>query len=241
MRTSRMVYAITVAAIGGMVIMCNQNKAPTDPPDNPEPPPGNVILSEGFEGCQNNQLDTINLYRKITYDPAQGWMSISTQHARSGMCSLTSDSNNTSVKRRMDPYIEDSIAGLQFYLMATGAAHTNLFAAICKPGSSRDGLVTKYGMGIDKSDSLAYVYEDYLNSINERTTFAPLTINKWYKCKIEYDYSDTTLSYSVDDTVISSQPAPNPLTLQALVVIRDSLGVQGQSGYYIDDICIYKR
>ena len=241
MRKSRMLYAITAAAIGGMVIMCNQNNAPTDPPDNPEPPPGNVIFSEGFEGYAGNQLDTVDLYRKITYDPAQGWMSISTQHARSGMCSLTSDSNNTSIKRRMDQYLEDSIAGLQFYLMATTAVHTNIFAALCKPGSSRDGLVTKYGLGIDKSDSLNYVYEDYLNGINERVNFAPLALNKWYKCKIEYDYSDTTLSYSVDDTVIYSQPAPNPLTLQTFVVLRDSMGAQGPSGCYIDDVTIYKR
>lgn len=237
MKKSRMVYTMAAVVIGGIIPQCNDG----DPTNTPDKIPGNVILSEGFEGYGGNQLDTIDLYRKITYDPAQGWMSISAQHARSGMCSLTSDSNNTSIKRRMDPYIEDSIAGLQFYLMATGAAHTDFFAAICKPGSSRDGLVTKYGMGIDKSDSLNYIHEDYLNGINERINFAPITLNKWYNCKIEYDYTDTTLAYFLDDALVYSRPAPNPMTLQIFVVIRDSLGAQGPAGYYIDDVCIYKR
>lgn len=235
MRTFQMVYAIAAAAIGAMFIMCNNDKGPTDPPDNPEPPPGNVILSEGFEGDLSN-------YRQITYTPEQGLMSISTQHPKTGSGSLTSDSNNTSIKRIIEPSIEDSIAGLQFYIMATNAAHTDFFAAICKLGSGPDGgLITKYGMGIDKSDSLNYICYDYLNSINERKNFAPLTLNKWYKCRIEYDYTDTTLTYYLDNDTVYTGLSPNPVTLQYFVVIRDNLGAPGAAGYYVDDVVIYKR
>ena len=110
---------------------CNNNSGPTNSTDKV---PGTAILSEGFEGDLSN-------YRQITYDPGiQGMMSISTQHAHSGKSSLTSDSNNTSIKRVISPSIDDSIAGLQFYLMATTAAHTNFFAAICKPGSSASSM-----------------------------------------------------------------------------------------------------
>jgi hypothetical protein len=240
MRRSQMACVIAAAAIGGMVVMCNQNKAPTKPPDNPAPLPGTIILSEGFEG-DSTYLDSNN-YRQLNYDPAQGRMSISTQHAHSGKSSLTSDSNNTSIKRNFSPSIDDSIAGLQFYLMATAAAHTNFFAALCKPGSSADGLITKYGMGIDKSDSLKYICYDYLSGINEYINFALLTLNKWYKCKIEYNYADTTLTYFLDNDTIYTRTTPSTLTpFQTFVVIRDGLGAQGPSGYYIDDVTIYKR
>ena len=169
-------------------------------------------------------------------------MSISTQHVISGTGSLTSDSNNTSIKGIISPAIDDSIAGLQFYLKATKAAHTNFFAAMCKPGSSRNGLITIFGMGIDKSDSLNYIYEDNLNgNINEHINFAALTLNKWYKCKIEYNFSDTTLTYSLDDAIICTKPVPNPTTLQIFIVMRDSLGAQGPSGYYLDNVAVYKH
>jgi hypothetical protein len=36
-------------------------------------------------------------------------------------------------------------------------------------------------------------------------------------------------------------PALNPMTLHMFVVMRDSLGAAGPSGYYIDDVAIYKR
>jgi hypothetical protein len=222
-----------------MVVSCSKKTPnPVTPPD--DQPPGNVILSEGFEG-DSTYLDSNN-YRQITYDPAQGRMSISTQHAHSGKSSLTSDSNNTGIKKGISPSIDDSIAGLQFYLMATKLAHTNFLAAICKPGSSANGLFTIIGMGIDKSDSLKYVYENAPGDpINEHKNFAALTLNKWYKCKIEYDYSDTTLTYFLDDATVYTRTAPSPMTLQTFVVMRDSLGAQGPSGYYVDDIIVYKR
>ena len=231
MRKSLMVCAIASVAMGGMIFRCNTENSPTTPPDTV---PGNVILSEGFEGDLSN-------YKQITYVEGQGKMSISTQHALFGKGALTSDSNNTGIKGIFSPYIEDSIAGLQFYLMATKVAHTNFFAAICKPGSSNTGVVTKFGMGIDKSDSLNCIYDDYLNDIKEYKNFAPLSLNKWYKCKIEYNYNDTTLTYYLDNAVVHTIPVSNPTTLQIFIAMRDSLGAQGQSGYYLDNVSIYKR
>ena len=227
MGKARVVYGTVALAICAMVLSCDKN--------NPVQPLGNVIFSEGFEGGLSN-------YRQVSYYDQDGMMSISTKYARSGKGSLTSDSNNTSIQRTMDPAITDSIAGLQFYLMATSAAQTNFIAAICLPGSSSNGLFTIFGMGIDKSDSLKYVYEKAPNDIaNESKTFAALKFFKWYKCKIEYNYSDTTLTYYVDDAVVGTRNAPSPMSLQRFVVMRDGLGAQGPAGYYIDDVTIYKR
>ena len=231
MRISRIPYAVA-AAIGGMVVSCN---GPNSPIASPDLPPGSVIFSEEFEG-------DLSSYRQITYAIGQGMMSLSTQQARSGKRSLTSDSNNTGIKRVIDPSINDSIAGLQFFLMATTTAHTNFIAAMCKPGSSANGLFSIFGMGIDQSDSLKYVYENAPgDTINEHKNFAALVLNKWYKCKIEYDYTDTILTFFVDNTVVYTRSAPSPMTLQTFVVMRDDLGAQGPAGYYLDNASIYKR
>lgn len=225
-----------VAAVG-MIMMCDKDNNPIAPV-NPVPVntvPGYVILSDDFEGDLSN-------YRQVSYYSTDGMLSLSTQHARAGSGSLTSDSNSTSIKKVIDPAINDSIAGLQFYLMATKTAQTNFMAALCKPGSSANGLFAIYGMGIDKSDSLGYTFENAPNDpINEHKNFAALTLNTWYKCKIEYDYTTTTLTYYLDDAVAFTRLAPDPMTLQIFVIMRNDLGAQGPSGYYIDDIAVYKR
>ncbi|HAJ80777.1 MAG TPA: hypothetical protein DCO75_13525 [Fibrobacteres bacterium] len=230
MKKSLLVYGIAAIVLCAIIVRCNSG--PTSPSDKVL---GHIIFSEGFES-------DLSEYRQITYDPTQGKMSISTQYAQSGKGSLTSDSNNTGIKGNISPSIDDSIAGLQFYIMASKASHTDLLVAMCKTGSSANGLFTIMGMGIDKSDSLKYVYENTPDdSINEHKNFAACALNKWYKCKIEYNYTDTTLTYYLDDAVVRTQPSPSPMTLQTFIVMRDSLGVQGTSGYYVDNVSVYKR
>jgi hypothetical protein len=227
-----MMFAMAAAATGWLIMLCNSG---SDPAGSSDKVTGTIILSEGFEG-------DLSGYKQIVYDGTQGLMSLSTQQAHSGKGSLTSDSNNTGIKAMIDPSIDDSIAGLQFYLKATKASHTNSIVALCKMGSSANGLYTIMGMGIDKSDSLKYVYESApADPSNEYKKFAPLTLNTWYKCKIEYDYSAATLTYFLNDAVVHTIPAPNPMTLHTFVVMRDSLGAAGPSDYYIDDVAIYKR
>jgi hypothetical protein len=197
--------------------------------------PGRAIISEGFEG-------DLAKYKQILYSPEQGIMSISKQYVHSGNGSLTSDSNSTSIKCLVNPEIMDSIAGLQFYIMATKRSQTNTICAICKMGSSKNGLYTIMGMGISKSDSLGYVYENAPEDpLNEHRNFAALELNRWYKCKIEYNYSDTTLTYYLNDAIVHKKNAPDPMMLNLFVVMRDGLGTQGPSGYYVDDVTVYKR
>ena len=68
-----------------------------------------------------------------------------------------------------------------------------------------------------------------------------LELNKWYKCEIEYNYTDSTLTYSVDGSIVQKRTAPSPFTFDKLFVMRDNFGAQGHSGYYIDDITVCKR
>lgn len=194
-----------------------------------------IFISEGFEG-------DLSKYKQVTYALGQAKMSISKQYAHSGNGSLTSDSNNTGIKCVIDPAIMDSIAGLQFYLMATKRSQTNTIAMMARPGSSANGLFTIMGMGISKSDSLELFYENAPDDpSNFYKNFAQFELNKWYKCKIEYNYNNSTLMYYLDDKLVYTKAAPDPMTLSVFVVMRDGLGAQGPSGYYIDDVYIYKR
>ena len=232
MKLSGMLGIAAVVAVCGITITCNKDSGTTVPQRT-------VVFSEGFEEANLSDAG----YMQVTYATGQGMMSISTNAAHSGKSSLTSDSNNTGIRKSLNDAISDSIAGLEFYLMAKKAEHINFFAAIARPGSSANGLFTIMGIGIDKSDSLKYIYEnepgDSVN--NEHKNFAALVFNKWYKCNIEYDFTNAILSYYVDGTVVYTKSAPNPMSLQMFVAMRDSSGSQGVKGYYIDDVTIYKR
>jgi hypothetical protein len=216
----------------GMSVKCTRENNPAGSADSVT---GVVILSEDFEGTLEN-------YRQLLYTPGQGMMSISALHARAGKGALTADSNNTSIKKALDPSITDSIAGLRFFLMATKAAHTGFFASLCKNGSSRTGMVTFIGMGIDTSDSIECLYEDLLNgNAVEHRNVAALTLNKWYKCAVEYDFTTDTLTYFLDDAIVHKRYMPDPSLLSYFVAMRDDAGEQGVSGYYMDDVVVYKR
>jgi hypothetical protein len=102
MRRAQILCAIAATAISGISIKCNNN--PSGPADLTF---RNVLFSEGFENGLTSD------YRQVAYMPSQGMMSVSTKYARTGTSSLTSDSNNTGIKRMLDLAITDSIAGLQ--------------------------------------------------------------------------------------------------------------------------------
>ena len=240
MKKAHIICAIAIVTMSGMIIRCNKENGPTNPQTEAL---GNVIFQEGFESASS--FDSI--YKQINYDFGQKRMSITTQSKHSGNASLTSYDTSTSIKRRIEPSITDSIAGLQFYMMATKKSHANTFVGIYRYVDMTPPSLMSYTMemGIDKSDSLKYVFE-YCPvwdacPFNEYKNFAALELNKWYECKIEYNYTDTTLTYSVDNRIVHKITVPNPMELNMFFVMRDNLGAPGTSGYYIDDITVYKR
>jgi hypothetical protein len=219
-----------------MFMGCNKKTDPAGPPD-PTPPARTVIFSEDFE-------TDLSLYSQVTYMP--GWSMMDTTkaaaHASSAQ-SLTSDTNLSGIKRAFYPGIEDSIAGLEFYLMAKQAGQTNFYAALATSGSSFNGLFTIMGMGIDKSDSLWYIYENTPtdSATMEHTNFAPLAFNVWYKCNVEYEFSTSTITYFLNDSVILTRTVPTTNAIPLFVTMRDSVGAQGPKEYYLDDVTVYKR
>lgn len=232
MKKTGIFLAAGVVALSMAGITCKEDSGPTGPIT--DTVPGNVVLSEGFEDGTTPLL-------QYTYAPGWGIMSRTTGHARTGSYSLTSDSNRTGIKIHFD-IIADSIAGLQFYLMATMAEQVNFGAAIARSGSAWDGMFSIFGMGIGKSDSLQYIYQYQPDDpTNEQKNFAPLHFNKWYQCRIEYDFNTNTLTYFLDGTVVGTKTPPSVASLTMFLTMRDELGLPGPSGYYIDDISVYKR
>ena len=227
MKMSKLFCILAMVAIGAMLIRCN-SASPTSSPSF-----ANVLLSEGFESDA--------ALSALTFAPGWGNMSKSTAHAHSGKYSLTSDSNQTGIKEPFD-LIADSIAGLQFYLMATTAEHINFFGALARSGSAWNGLYAILGLGISQSDSLMYVYQYAPNdSTNEQKCFAPLQFNKWYQCNVEFNFTTSVLTYSVDGKVVGTKNTDNMMMLGLFVTTRDNLGSQGPKGYYMDDVTIYKK
>jgi hypothetical protein len=237
MKVLKTYSALAMLMLCGVIMRCDNST-----PNNPliDPMLNHVILKEGFEGDLSN-------YKQMTYRTGvDGMMGISKLNFHTGSGSLTSDSNNTGARCMLEEQIDDSIAGLQFFMMATKKSHANTIVGIYKMGSSANGIFTILAMGFDKSDSLKYIYENVPggntgDEINEYRNFAPLETNKWYKFKVEYNYTDTTFTFSLNDEIVRQRNAPNPMTLQHFCAMRDGLGAQGPSGYYIDDIIVYKR
>jgi hypothetical protein len=246
MKISRVFYIAAAVTVFGIVGMCNKSG-----PTSPTPQPRNVLFTEGFEG---NNLDSAG-YTKLYNPRAFGIMSITTNAAHSGKYSLTSDSNNTGIRKWMydnngdQIVISDSIAGFEFYLMAKSSGKTDFFAAMVTMGTSAgmldNGFSTVMGMGIDKSDSLWYTFQKYddpqADSDLVHKNFLALEFNKWYKCAVEYDFTAQKLTYYLDGSEIYTRSAQGIKKFDMFIADRDSAGAQGPKDYYLDDITIYKR
>ena len=222
-----------MAAAVALFISCSKNSSA---PEEPTLPTRHVLFSDGYE-------NDLSQYTQVTYMPGWSTMSISTAAAHSGTHSLASDTNKCGIKKILDTAITDSIAGLEFYCMAKRTGQTNFYAALATSGSSPTGLWVIMGMGIDRSDSLKFIYQNSPTDIinNEERNFAALDTNRWYKCNIEYNFSDSTLTCYLDDDTVRTRNVPNPGTLPRFVTMRDSLGSQGPREYYLDDVTVYKR
>jgi hypothetical protein len=208
---------------------------------------GNIIFSEGFEGTNLTDAGFRVAYR----GPDYGWMTITDKAGHNNSThSLMSDSNKTGIRKilSVDQFIKDSIAGLEFYLMAKKAGQTEVYSAFGQGGNSAgmlpNGWQTVFGMGIDTSDSLWCLYEKYsypqADSDLVHKRCGALEVNKWFKCAIEYDFNKTMLTYSLNDTVVYTKIAPNR-TIEEFIVYRDTCGAQGPKDYYFDDVTMYKR
>jgi hypothetical protein len=78
----------------------------------------------------------------------------------------------------------------------------------------------------------------------------PIVLDHWYKCVVEANFSDSTITYYLDDVPIRTFPldVARTMGIDRLLVFRGpDAGMnhtscqEGPKQYYADDIVFYKR
>jgi hypothetical protein len=234
-----MACILAAVAVGGTLVSCSKTSIPSAP----GPALGSIVLSESFEESPDSLA---SLYAQVSYAPNWGLMTITDSAAHTGKQSLTSDSNCVGIKGTIGMEVEDSTVGLQFYLMAKRPEEINLNAGLAQLGSAGNGLFAFVAMGIDKSDSFTCLYQQQPYNGNSGTgviqkNVVPLGFNKWYKCNIEFNYTNDTATYFLNGAVVYKVNFGGLGGISELFAMRDSLGSQGPKDYYLDDITVYQK
>jgi len=217
-----------------------------------------TILTEGFE---KNLSSWSSEYRINLDDPTYPQMRITTDAAHTGTHSLTSDSTTTALIYSLPNKLQSSdsaLVYLQFYMMAKAYGEANFTVQIGQDAGSSGGLFKKFGFGFNTNDSIETVYFDNHNTdmTNNGYTEAPvskITLNHWYKCVVEVNFTTKKVNYSIDDALVLSKdlPTSDMAHIDRLLVFRgatvdrpDYSSVackEGVKQYYADDIVLYKK
>jgi hypothetical protein len=199
-----------------------------------------IVFSEGF----GNDLTRWKDFYMINIGDYYSKMRTTADAAHAGTFSLTSDSNRTALIHDISPRIETGIAGLQFYIMAKAAGHTNFTVQFGQNAGSSGGLGKAFGLGFDKSDSVKVGYYD-LWDMNPQSDsmLAPIRYNRWYKCAVEVDFTAQKITWKLDDAVVKTQslPTSDMNGFDEILVLRGMDGADGPKPYYADDIVLYTR
>lgn len=135
----------------------------------------------------------------------------------------------------------DSIIGVEFQLMAKASAKTNFIALLSKETGSRSSAY-HLGIGFDKSDSIKFLWSTREVAAQEDKNIAPIQFGKWYKCTIEYNTTNQTATYYIDNKFVgtNSMPSESTFGFNMFVVYRDAKGLDGEAPYYFNDFTLYK-
>jgi hypothetical protein len=245
-----------VAFVAAAFMACNDN--PTTPPaaqgETPTTPAGaTLIYSDGFGGDLSKwAID----YMILAGAPHYPHMRISSDAARTGKYSVTTDSNQTALIYELDAdtRVESGIAGVQFYIMAKENGGINFAVEIGKNAGSSGGLGKAFGIGFDPNDSIKCKYFDMLgNNIVEDSMIAPIQLDHWYKCVVEVDLSGKKVTYFIDDAKVLEKnlPTTDMAHIDRLLVFRGATAdrpnyatvdcKEGSKQYFTDDIVLYKK
>jgi hypothetical protein len=157
---------------------------------------------------------------------------------------MVSDSNNTAMLR-MFSAIDTGVIGAEFYIMAQSSARTNFIAFLGKDAGSSRNSMWYCGMGFDKSDSVKYVYSTELTVNEQSKNVAAIQFNHWYKCAIEFRFSDTTATYWLDGARVGEQKLVFtkivPIGYDMFVVYRNAAGANGPAKYYLNDWAVFTK
>jgi hypothetical protein len=199
-------------------------------------------MSEGFGG----DLSTWETEYMINFgDPTYPRMRITTDTAHTGTHSLMSDSNRTALLYKLPEKLQDSIAGLQCYILAKEKGHTNFTVQLGQDAGSSGGLAKKFGFGFSPTDSVVTVFYDNYGGQKDMAV-AAIQLNHWYKCVVEVNFTTKVISYSLDDQLVRTAPLPEieMYGIDKLLVLRGFEPTEGADGVkkcYVDDIVLYKK
>jgi hypothetical protein len=135
----------------------------------------------------------------------------------------------------------DSIIGVEYQLLANASAKTNFIAFLSKETGSRSSAY-HLGIGFDKSDSIKIVWSTGDVTAQRDKNIAPIQFGAWYKCTIEYNTTNQTATYYIDNKEVGTNIMPSTSTtgFNMFVVYRDASGQDGTAGYYFNDVTLYK-
>jgi len=263
---------VIAACLAGMMMGCSKKDNPVAPVDTPSYVQAQriPIFTEGFESDLSswdpNYLvvypEPIFTRMRIT-DAAAYTGGIQYKNgsgstvtvAAGGTHAITTDSGSTALIYRLSDaaIILDSIAGVEFYIMAKALGQANLTLEIGKTNGSSGGLASGFGIGFDQNDSIKCMFEDFIDGRKD-TMIAPIQLNKWYKCVVEVDFRTTkTITYYINDVKVRTLPFPSSSfnQIDRLLVLRGLGDVdqnnslipasEGPKQYYADDIFLYQR
>ena len=242
---------VGVVGVAGLFIGCGDPVGPQAAGDTPVvvPAGATALLAEGF-GSNLAQWEPTFMINVGDYYPQ---MRITTDAAHTGTHSITSDSNRTALVYNVSSADrpESGIAGIQFFIMTKAADSINFVVSIGQNAGSSGGLVNAFGLGFDLGGTLIATYKDKDGSAD--TLLAAITPNKWYKCRVEVDFTAMLITYFVDDVKVYTHATPVSefYGLDRVLVFRGDgnhtlagdyfAAKEGPKKYYADDIVLYKK
>jgi hypothetical protein len=220
---------------------CDTGTGPSEPSGNEN---RNVIFSEGFE----SDLSAWEGLYMVSDQEKYHQMRITADAAHSGKNSLTTDSNMTALYHVEDKRVETGTVGIEFYMMATTLEQANFGVEIGQNPGSSGKVSPSFGIYFDPSDSIKCTFFTAWPVVDRQTIVAPIQAGQWYKCQVEVNFEDSTVSYFIDDILKHTEPivAENYFGgIERLLVYRGKYGKipldseEGVKPYYIDDITFY--
>ncbi len=202
-----------------------------------------VIFSDGFEKDLSGWQGGYQVTQEDMYKP----MRITSTVKNSGNNSITSDSSMTALYHIELDRIESGTVGVEFFMMAQSLEKTNFGVEIGQNPGSSGAVSPSYGIYFDPLDSIKCTSYASFPSVDIQKMVAPIQAGKWYKLNVEVNMDNSTVTYSIDGSVVHTETISSLYGIDRLLVFRGKYGKdysessEGVKPYFIDDITYYKK
>jgi hypothetical protein len=233
-----------IACLTSVFTGCSQDneEPPLTPPDRTE------LFTEGFESDLSHWEGVYMISMVEMFYP----MRVTTDAARTGgIHSLTTDSNMTALYHVEPPdnRVESGTAGVEFYMMAQTPDSINFGVEIGQNPGSSGAVSPAFGMFFDPADSIKCIIFCSWPMVDTQVMIEAVQADRWYKCKVEVNMTDSTASFYLDDVLRHTESIASIglMGIDRLLVFRGPYGKngspssEGMKAYYVDDITLYKK